>query len=360
MKSLGEPHKEFNIYSYPRRIANMKHKKSILLTGASGTVGYEVLKQLVEIPNLKITVFDKESKASVSKLKPFENGVDLVYGDITNGADLEKIVYNQDYVIHLAAIIPPTADDNPELAKRVNVDGTRNLVELLQRHSPHCFFIYSSSISVYGDRLENPYISVGNPLEPSPGDEYAVTKIAAEKIIQESALDWTIFRLAAIMGGHKMSKLMFHQPLDTSLEIATPQDTARAFVKAINKQEQLSKRVFNLGGGESCRIDYKGFLERSFDIFGLGELNFPEKAFAEKNFHCGFYEDGDELENILHFRRHSLEDYFEMESEKVSSFKKFGASLLKKPIKYYLLKQSEPRTALEENDASMKKQFFGE
>ena len=334
--------------------------KSILLTGASGTVGYEALKQLLEIPDLNITVFDKKTKASVRKLDSFKDKIKLVYGDITNKADLEKIVYNQDYVIHLAAIIPPTADDYPELAKKVNTEGTRNLVQLLEKHSPYCFFIYSSSISVYGDRLENPYISVTDPLNPSPGDEYALTKIASEEIIRNSKLDWTIFRLAAIMGGHKMSKLMFHQPLDTSLEIATPQDTARALIKAIDKREQLSKRIFNLGGGESCRIDYEGFLERSFEIFGLGELNFPEKAFAEKNFHCGFYEDGDELENILHFRKHSLDDYFEMESEKVSSLKKFGASLFRKPIKQYLLKQSEPLIALRDNDVKMKKQFFGE
>lgn len=337
----------------------MRDQKSVLLTGASGTVGFQVLKQLVRIPNLKITVFDKKTMTSVEKLGSYKHKVEVVYGDITNGVDLERIVFDQDYIIHLAAIIPPTADDYPDLSKEVNVEGTRSLIQMLEQHSPNCFFIYSSSISVYGDRLENPYISVSDPLDPSPGDEYALTKIAAEKIIQKSKLDWTIFRLAAIMGGHKMSKLMFHQPLDTSLEIATPQDTARAFVKAIGTQEQLSRTIFNLGGGESCRIGYEGFLERSFDVFGLGELNFPDKAFAEKNFHCGFYADGDELENILHFRNHSLEDYFKMEREKVSSFKKFGASLLRKPIKYYLLKQSEPLMAIQENDVKMKEQFFG-
>lgn len=339
----------------------MKNKtKSVLLTGASGTVGFEVLKQLVGNLNLSLTVFDKKTKGSVSKLNPYKDKVVLVYGDITNRTDVEKIAYNQDFVIHLAAIIPPIADDHPDLAKRVNIEGTRNLVKALGQHSPNCFFIYSSSISVYGDRLKNPYISVGDPLKPSPGDEYAKTKIAAEKILQESNLDWTIFRLAAIMGGHKMSKLMFHQPLDTSLEIATPQDTARAFVNALEKREQLSKRIFNLGGGENCRIDYEGFLKRSFNIFGLGELNFPDKAFAEKNFHCGFYDDGGELEEILHFRNHSLDDYFAIEKKKVSAVEKFGARLLKKPIKYYLLKQSEPLIAFRKNDKKMEKQFFGE
>ncbi|WP_310994034.1 NAD-dependent epimerase/dehydratase family protein [Aequorivita marina] len=339
----------------------MKPKsKSVLLTGASGTVGFQVLKQLIATPNLDVTVFDKETKVSSKKLNAYKDKVNLIYGDITLPNDLKKIAHPQDYVIHLAAIIPPTADDNPKLAKQVNVEGTKALVRLLEKHSPNCFFVYSSSISVYGDRLEDPYITVSDPLEPSPGDEYAVTKIAAENILQKSKLDWSIFRLAAIMGGHKMSKLMFHQPLDTSLEIATPQDTARAFVNALKKREQLSKRIFNLGGGADCRISYEKFLERSFGIYGLGNLSFPEKAFAEKNFHCGFYKDGDELERIVHFRKHSLEDYFRMEREKVSGLEKFGASLFKKPIKYYLLKQSEPLNAHKENDAEMKKQFFGE
>lgn len=208
---------------------------------------------------MKITVFDKRTKVSVEKLSPFKELAELVYGDISNVADLEKVASNQNYIIHLAAIIPPAADDNPELAKKVNVEGTRNLVQLLEHHSSNCFLIYSSSISVYGDRLENPYISVGDPLKPSPGDNYALTKIEAEGIIQKSTLGWTIFRLSAIMGGHKMSKLMFHQPLDTSLEIATPQDTARAFVKAIEKQEQLARKFLTLVAANFAESIIKDF-----------------------------------------------------------------------------------------------------
>ncbi|MDQ7917978.1 hypothetical protein RBU60_10355 [Mesonia sp. MT50] len=42
-------------------------------------------------------------------------------------------------VIHLAAIIPLLADDSPKLAQKVNTEGTRNLVQLLEQQSPHCF-----------------------------------------------------------------------------------------------------------------------------------------------------------------------------------------------------------------------------
>ncbi|MEO9076128.1 MAG: NAD(P)-dependent oxidoreductase, partial [Gelidibacter sp.] len=325
-------------------------KTNILLTGASGTIGFEVLKQLIAKGIYNITAFDKKNKLSIEKLITYKDKVRLIFGDITNPLDLEKIT-NIDVAIHLAAIIPPFADEHPELAKKVNTKGTQNLIHQLEKTSPKAFFIYSSSISVYGDRIDKPYIKIGDPLIPSEGDAYATTKIAAEKSLEHSQLDWTIFRLAAIMGNHKISKLMFHQPLNTALEICTPGDTARAFVNAIGKQSELSKKIFNLGGGESCRISYEHFLERSFAIFGLGKLDFPEHTFAEKNFHCGFYADGDDLERILHFRKDSLEDYFEMESEKVTDFKKGAASIFKKPIKWFLLKKSEPYRAYKTQDA---------
>lgn len=155
------------------------------------------------------------------------------------------------------------------------------------------------------------------------------------------------------MGKHKISKLMFHQPLNTCLEIITPQDTARAFILAIDKQKELSKKIFNLGVGSSCRISYEDFLTRSFDIFGLGEVDFQPNSFAEKNFHCGYYADGDELNDILNFQIDELDVYFEREKKKVSPIKAFFASLFKKPIKSNLQKLSEPLAAIEEQDKEM-------
>lgn len=333
------------------------NKKNILLTGASGTVGFEALKQLIAKSKYNIIVFDKESKQAVEKFSLFNNQVEIIFGDISFEKDLHSIK-DIDYVIHLAAIIPPVADDFPELAKKVNLIGTQNLIKQLELYSPNAFFLYSSSISVYGDRIENPFINVGDILQPSPRDYYAETKILAEACIQNSKLDYTIFRLAAIMGNHKISKLMFHQPLNTALEIATPRDTARAFVNGIEKQAALSKKIFNLGGGEMCRISYKGFLERSFKIFGLGQMNFPKYSFADKNFHCGYYEDGDALEQIVHFRQDSLEDYFKMEEEKVSFGRKIATQLFNKPIKWFLLQKSEPYEAFTKQDKAELNHYF--
>ena len=151
---------------------------------------------------------------------------------------------------------------------------------------------------------------------------------------------------------------MFHMPLATSMEIASPGDTGRAFIHAIDKKEMISKKIFNLSGGEKCRTTYQELLSRSFDIFGLGKLDFPDKAFAEKNFHCGYYDDGDELNNILHFRTETLDDYYRCEKLKVSVWKKALTYGLKSQINSYLLKKSEPYQAHKTNDPEMIKRYF--
>lgn len=333
-------------------------KKRILLTGASGTVGFETLKHLVKNPFYEITVFDVKTLHSVKKLAPFRNRVEIVYGDICSAETLEEISRNKDIAIHLAAIIPPFADINPELAYRVNVEGTKNLIKALEKNSPQCHLLFSSSISVYGDRINNPDISVTDPLKPSPGDRYGETKVLCEEAIQQSKLSWSIFRLAAIMGNHKISKLMFHMPLDTPMEICTPEDTGRAFANAIPFQASLKNRIFNLGGGEDCVISYHSFLVKMFDAFGLGEANFPEKAFAEKNFHCGILFDGDQLEEIIHFRRQNLADYFEMVHQQVNPFQKKLTFLFRNLIKRWLLSQSEPYQAFRKGNEKEMEHFF--
>jgi nucleoside-diphosphate-sugar epimerase len=337
----------------------MKERPRILLTGPSGAIGYEVLKQLYQQrEKLDITVFATNSKRSLKRLRSFKDGITIVHGDITNSNDVKNVCVGMDFVIHLAAIIPPVADENPELALKVNTIGTEILIRNLEQYSPDTFLIYSSSISVYGDRLDKPFIKAQDPLIPSDRDEYAKTKIKAENIICSSKLDWSIFRLTAVMGEHKVSGLMFHMPLATCIEIATPEDTARAFVLAMDHRSVISKKIFNLGGGVNCRTTYEELLTHMFEIFGLGRPDFPDKAFAEKNFHCGYFEDGYELDNILHFRKDTMESYYEKEKLKIPLWRKWLTYILKNQIKDHLLKKSEPYLAFLTNNHKESQHYF--
>src|SRR5690554_184705 len=149
----------------------------ILLTGGSGAVGKNVLDQLCKNKNLEILAFDRKNKVTQRFYKPYLDKLTIHYGNISKKEDVLPISKDIDFVIHLAAIIPPLADQQPELANKVNVGGTRNLINVLEEHSKNAFFLYASSVSVYDDRLKNPLINVGDPLNPSVGDEYAKTKL---------------------------------------------------------------------------------------------------------------------------------------------------------------------------------------
>lgn len=341
----------------------MTRKIKILLTGASGTVGSNLVQQLVKNPQIDLTIFDLKTSKAQKKLAPFAQKIHTFYGDITNPKSIAAACDDKDVVVHLAAMIPPASNENPALTHRVNVEGTQNLIEGLEAKSPNAFLLYSSSVAIYGDRVKEPYIKVGDPIQPSEGDDYAVTKMKAEQLIKDSQLDWSVFRLCAIMGvnNHKASGLMFEMPLATCMEIASPQDTARAFYQAAtqpDKQALLSKKIFNLGGGEDFRMVYKDFLALNFDIFGLGNIDFPPYAFAEKNSHCGYYQDGDDLEALLHFRQDNLDTYIERLKNATPGVQRMLTKLVKGIVKKQLLKQSEPYQAYQEKDTVLCKRFF--
>ena len=334
--------------------------KKILVTGATGTIGREVIKLLSQKPNYQVFAFVRKGHRSQKILRKISAKTQIIQGDLSISADILQINEPFDVVIHLAAIIPPKDTINQDLTYKVNLQGTQNLLNRVYKLNPALFFMYSSSIAIYGDRLFNPEIKVGDEPHILAHEVYAKTKLAAEQSIINSSADWTIFRLTAIMGGanHQMSHLMFHMPLDTSMEIATPQDCARAFVYGLEKKRALNHRIFNLGGGPKARLTYKSLLSASFEIYGLGQFDFPAKAFAEKNFHCGHYVDGDELEEIVHFRGNGISDYYSMLERKISPLQKRITRIFRGPIKFFILLRSEPLKAFKKNDKVAMEKFF--
>lgn len=338
------------------------HNPRILLTGATGAIGSTVLAELYASHSPEsLTVFVRPSRKSQKLAKRYP-GVRMVHGSVTDPEAVKKACADQDIVIHLAAVIPPQFDKFPEASYRSNVEGTRNVVEALKGVSPNAFLLYASSVAVYGDRLKNPMIQVDDPLPEDMEDGYARSKIAAEAILRESGLQWSIFRLSAIMGlgNHKVSKILFHVPLETPLEIATVKDTARALGLAVHHRDALVGKTFNLSGGEACRVLYRDFLSTLFRFYGLGKAQFPQHSFATANFHCGYFSDADELEAILGFRSDTLDSYYREFQQSVPAWMRISASCFRVPVKFFLGRMSEPRKALRTGDTEKIRLFFGE
>jgi len=310
----------------------------ILVTGAFGNVGLSTINELIK-RNHQVRVFEIYTKNNRKIAKKYKSNLEIIWGDLRNYNDVERAIEGQDIVIHLAAIIPPLADTNPDLAEAVNIGGTLNIINAMEKQRSKPKLIFTSSIAVYGDRRENPLIKVSDPLKPSRGDYYAITKIRAEKLIRESRVNFSIFRLTYITSINKlkMDPLMFHMPLDTCIEICDTKDVGYALVNAIECDEVWGK-TFLIAGGEQCRTTYKEYLNNMMEIFGFGRNFLPENAFEQKDFHCGFM-DTTTSQQLLTYQRHSLNDYYNEVRKKIGS-KRYFMPIAKWAVRLNLLKQS--------------------
>jgi uncharacterized protein YbjT (DUF2867 family) len=129
----------------------------ILVTGGTGTLGSHVVRHLGER--------DRQVRVLSRKERPAGDGVEYVVGDLASGSGVDEAVAGVDVIVHCAS------------AQKGDEDATRNLVQAAaaQGRRPHLVFI--SIIGVNG-------IPFG----------YFKTKLAAENVVAESSLSWTILR----------------------------------------------------------------------------------------------------------------------------------------------------------------------
>ena len=335
--------------------------KKVLLTGPSGEVGFEAFKELLRRRDrYSLRILSLDQKRERKLFNQFAGQIEITWGDLLDPDDVDAAVDGVDAILHTGALIPPAADHHPELAWDVNVGGTFNVLAAMKKQKNPPILIYTSSISVYGDRVAEPDIKIGDPLIPSVGDEYARTKVEAEKLIMNSGMKWTIFRLCGILHTRmKIQPLMFHMPLETALEFCHNSDAGYALVQAIDCDALLG-RIFNLGGGNECKIMARDFIHTMLPLFGLPPDTIPEHAFATRNFHSGYYADGDELDTLLGFRRKGLEDHFETVKNGISRLNRFLIGLIPEFIvRKWLMRMSEPLKAVKENDLNLISRFYG-
>jgi cholest-5-ene-3beta,7alpha-diol 3beta-dehydrogenase len=314
-------------------------KLNVMLTGASGMVGKKILEELIIRGLFSIRVFLRNSKKNRKLMRSFTtNDVEVVWGSLENPEEVIKAVENQDVIIHSAALQPSNVKYDEKKVHLINVIGTEHILNAMKKQKK-ARIIYTSSISVYGDRLKDPNIKITDPVIKSDHDPYAKSKLEAEDLIKESGFDYLIFRLSYCTSTEmlRFQSLMFDMPLDTRVEIIDTRDAATAIVNSILLYE-IWNRTFNLGGGSKCQIIFRDHFNDIVEIMGFGRNFLPEEAFAKGGFHCGFY-DTTEVQALLRFQDHTLQDFYD-DIRKWIGFKKYFVPLVKPFVRLYLLKKS--------------------
>ena len=185
----------------------MKSTKRVLLTGAAGGMGYESLKQMVEDGcDYEIIACDLPNDKSKERLQEFEgnNRVKIMLGDLTNYRFVLETVKDCDMVIHIAAFVSPAADYFPKKAMEVNYGSTKNFINAIYElgQQDRTKYVSIGTVAETGDRMPPIHWGrVGDPIKPSMYDYYAVSKVAAERLVVESGLKyWVSLRQTGIMG----------------------------------------------------------------------------------------------------------------------------------------------------------------
>lgn len=158
----------------------------ILLTGGSGLVGARLLPRLIADGH--------DCRALLRAGRPAAAGATVVEGDLLDPATLEAAVRGVDAVVHLAAQFRGQDD---EATWRVNHQGTRNLIEAVQKGAPQARFVMASTILIYDADGTRPGCEED---AAAPSQAYPASKLAAEDDLRSSGLNWSILRLSFVYG----------------------------------------------------------------------------------------------------------------------------------------------------------------
>ena len=352
----------------------------ISITGASGTMGTAAVDHLMQDPENRLRILLRKTKRGNKALrrirKHYGERAEVFFGDIRNYNDCEILCSGADYLLHLAADIPPAADHNETLAMETNRDGTANLIRAVIETGNQTRFIHISTVAIYGNRNEkHPWGRVGDPLVTSAFDVYGQSKTIAEYSVLESDLKyWAVLRQTGVLYDNILMNnisdgLMFHTPWNVPIEWVTANDSGILLRNIIRsdlegKAAGFWNRVYNIGGGTAARQTGYETFDDGFRLIGGSVKDFFEPQWnLPRNFHCFWFSDSDELEERFHFRTQGCKDFWKWYGRKHRIYragKVIPAKLLRRLIIEPLHNNTNaPAYWLQHNDTARIQAYFG-
>ena len=149
---LGRDEIQINL----KEIGNLLENKTVLVTGAAGSIGSEICRQLAKFPIKKLVCYDMgETPMHNLRLELEEKYPDLqflpIIGDVRSQERLEYVFSNHrpQVVFHAAAYKHvPLMEENPCEAIRVNVYGSRNVADMAVKYGVERFVMVSTDKAV--------------------------------------------------------------------------------------------------------------------------------------------------------------------------------------------------------------------
>ena len=228
------------------------NRKTIMVTGAAGSIGSEIVRQLARFNNEKVILVDeaetpifyleKEIREKLSNLQ-----YRLILADVTHFQKMDQIFrdFRPDIVFHAAAYKHVSLmEENPHEALRVNVGGTRNITQLAVKYGVSKFVMISTDKSV------------------NPTSVMGVSKRICEKIVQASAeLDgnktqFIVTRFGNVLGSNGSVIPIFTKQIENGGPVTVTHPEVYRYFMTISEACQLVLEAGFMGkGGEIFVFD---------------------------------------------------------------------------------------------------------
>jgi len=162
----------------------------IVITGGSGFLGQRVARELLNSGQLNDAAGNPQSIRELVLMDiavpadSFPNPkVRYAIGDVASPKFIaETLSDDTDGIFHLAAVVSGAAEADFDLGMRVNIDGTRSLLEACRHQQKRARFLFASSVAVFGAPL--PEI-VTDATMPAPQSSYGIQKLIGELLVSE-------------------------------------------------------------------------------------------------------------------------------------------------------------------------------
>ncbi len=244
-----------------------------LITGATGFIGSHIAERLIKDGEEVTALVRKTGKVDFLK----SIGTKLAYGDINDMGSVRNAMKGMDTVYHSAAL----ADEwiSYEEAYRVNVEGTKNLLECA-REAGIKRFVFISSLAVLG--LRDHFGTKADAPCHKSGDSYIDTKIDAEQLVmkyyKEYGLPITIVRPGFVFGPRdyklmpriseklRSKKVMLIGTGKTTINAVYIENLTDAIILAARSDKAVGQK-YNVTN--DSRMTIEDFISMAADVWGL-------------------------------------------------------------------------------------------